>query len=92
MAGVHSDVGTKIYGDITNVGFSSTKGITNGFWDISIFLTSSNGKTLATSNRYSFKSGFDAITACNATADALTPAVQDLIQKTVTNPEFVKLL
>ena len=92
MAGVHSDVGTKISGDITNVDFSSTKGITNGFWDISIFLTSSNGKTLATPNRYTFKSGFDAITACNATAGALTPAVQDLIQKTVTNPEFVKLL
>jgi len=44
------------------------------------------------SNKYTFKSGFDAITACNATADALSPAVQDLIKAAITHPEFSALL
>jgi len=92
MAGVYSEKGAKISGDITKVDFSSTSGLTNGFWDISIVLKSSNGKSIVATNKYTFKSGFDAITACNATADALSPAVQDLIQNAVTNPEFKNLL
>ena len=92
MARIYSEEGTKISGDITKVDFSSTSGLTNGFWDIAITLKSSNGKTLQATNKYTFKSGFDAITACNATADALSPAVQDLIKKAVTNPEFESLL
>lgn len=91
MANVYSESGTKISGNITNIAFSSMKGITNGLWDISITLTSSNGYSFDVSNKYEFKSGFDAITACNATADALTPAVQDLIKKTVTDPKFSTL-
>jgi hypothetical protein len=47
---------------------------------------------MSTNNKYNFKSGFDAVTACNATADALSPAVQDLIKATVNNPSFVRLL
>jgi hypothetical protein len=92
MAGVYSEGGIKISGDITKVDFSSSSGLTNGFWDIAIILKSSNGKSIEASNKYTFKSGFDAITACNATADALSPAVQDLIQSAVTNPEFKNLL
>lgn len=92
MASVYSDTGTSIKGDITKVDFSSSSGLTNGFWDIAVTLVSSNGKQLEASNKYTFKSGFDAITACNATADALTPAVQDLIQKIVTDPAFKDLL
>lgn len=92
MAGLHSATGGKISGDITKIEFSSITGLTNGYWDIGVNLTSSNGNSLAVSNKYTFKSGFDAITACNATADALTPAVQDLIKAIVTNPGFSKLL
>lgn len=92
MAGLHSTEGTKITGDITKMEFSSITGLTNGYWDMGIALKSSNGNTLSVSNKYTFKSGFDAITACNATADALTPAVQDLIKAAVTNPDFKKLL
>ena len=92
MAGVYSESGVKISGDITKVDFSSSSGLVNGFWDIAVTLTSSNGSALSTQNKYTFKSGYDAITACNATADALAPAVQDLIQKAVTNPKFESLL
>lgn len=46
IAGIYSEDGTKISGDITKVDFSSSSGITNGFWDIAITLKSSNGNTL----------------------------------------------
>lgn len=92
MAEVYSENGTKISGDITKITFSSMEGLTNGNWDIALLLKSSNGAKLEVHNKYEFRSGFDAITACNATADALSPAVQDLIKKTVTDPGFRKLL
>lgn len=92
MAERYSTDTVKISGDITKIEFSSVSGLTNGYWDIGLSLTSSNGKSLAVSNKYSFKSGFDAITACNATADALSPAVQDLIKATVSHPEFPALM
>lgn len=38
------------------------------------------------------KIGFDAMTACNATVDALTPAVQDLIKAAIAKQEFKTLL
>jgi hypothetical protein len=92
MAGVYSEAGTKISGDVTGISFSSVSGLTNGYWDIAISLTSDNGSSMSVSNKYEFKSGFDAITACNATADALSPAVQDLIKAAVSSPEFKSLL
>jgi hypothetical protein len=92
MAGIYSKEGSRITGDIIKVEFSSITGLTSGYWDIGLVLKNSNGKTLSINNKYSFKSGFDAITACNATADALTPAVQDLINAAVSHPEFVELL
>ena len=92
MAGLYAMDGVKITGDITRIEFSSITGLTNGYWDIGLNLKSSNGRMLAVSNKYTFKSGFDAITACNATADALSPAVQDLIKMTVSHPDFKGLL
>ncbi len=47
---------------------------------------------MSTASTYGFKSGFDAITACNQTAQALGPAVQDLIKKVVTDPQFAILI
>jgi hypothetical protein len=92
MAGIYSEEGVKITGDITKIEFSSVSGLTNGYWDIELRLNSSTGSTISVANKYNFKSGFDAITACNATADALSPAVQDLIKATVSHPDFSKLL
>lgn len=92
FADVYSDTGIELRGTLTNIRFSSISGLTNGWWDLGLKLESSNGKTLETANRYEFKSGFDAITACNQTAQALGPAVQDLIKQVVTDPAFVSLL
>lgn len=92
FAGLYSETGTKLDGMLDKIEFSSISGLTNGWWDLSLTLKSSNGKSLSTENRYEFKSGFDAITACNQTAQALGPAVQDLIKKAISNPAFQALL
>ncbi|MDP5133609.1 MAG: hypothetical protein NWQ54_22225 [Paraglaciecola sp.] len=89
---VYSESGTKLTGTLTKVEFSSSEGLTNGWWDLYITLDSSNGKSMQASNKYDFKSGFDAITACNNTAQALGPAVQDLINVIVSDPAFKELI
>ena len=91
MADRFNPAGAQVSGEVTNVEFSSISGLTNGYWDIGITLTSSNGKSLEVNNKYEFKSGFDAVTACNATADALSAAVQDLISATINTPGFSAL-
>jgi hypothetical protein len=92
FANIYSESGTTLTGELTKVEFSSSAGLTNGWWDLGIKLDSSNGQSMAVSNRYNFKSGFDAMTACNHTAQALGPAVQDLIRKMVTDPRFGALI
>ncbi len=84
--------GVKLSGTMDNISFSSSSGLTNGWWDLGMTLRSANGKSLTVSNRYDFPSGFDAITACNQTAQALGPAVQDLIKKAVSDPAFRGLI
>ena len=84
--------GTKITGTINHLVFSSSSGLTNGWWDIGLTLQSANGKSISVSNHYAFPSGFDAITACNQTAQALGAAVQDLIKKAVSDQGFKELL
>jgi len=81
FANVYSDTGVALNGSLTN-----------GVWDLSLTLTSTNGKSMSAASTYGFKSGFDAITACNQTAQALGPAVQDLIKKVVTDPQFAILI
>lgn len=92
FADIYSDEGVSLSGNLNRIEFSSTSGLTNGYWDLGMELKSSNGKSMTFDNRYDFKSGFDAITACNQTAQALGPAVQDLIKKAVTNPQFAELI
>lgn len=92
FAGIYSDSGTQLAGTLTKIEFSSVSGLTGGWWDLGLTLKSNNGKSLSAENRYEFKSGFDAITACNQTAQALGPAVQDLIKKAVSDPAFPGLL
>jgi hypothetical protein len=92
FANIYSDRGLSLAGTLTKIEFSSTKGLTNGTWDLAITLKSSNGKSMDSAISYGFKSGFDAITACNQTAQALGPAVQDLIKKAVTDPQFAGLV
>lgn len=92
FAGLYSPEGIGLSGRLTKIAFSSMEGLTNGWWDLGLTLTSPNGTSMSVENRYDFKSGFDAFTACSQTAQALGAAVQDLIRKTVTDPQFGALL
>lgn len=84
--------GAKLSGEMTRIGFSSTSGLTRGWWDLGLTVRSSAGGEVSVDNRYEFDSGFDAITACNQTAQALGAATQDLVKKLVAHPGFAGLL
>jgi hypothetical protein len=75
-------------GNVRKLEFSSSQGLTRGYWQIELTLDSSNGKKLDVTERYDFDSGFMATEACRNTAEAFTRAVQNLIGKAVTSPEF----
>lgn len=92
FANIYSKNGVELHGSLTRLAFSSSSGLTNGWWKIGIKLTSSNGKSMSESSETDFKSGFVGLTACNNTAQALNGAVQDLIHKVVTDPRFGTLL
>ena len=80
--------GVKISGSMDKVVFSSA----SGWWDLAMTLHSANGMQVSVENRYSFTTSFDAITACNQTAQALGAATQDLIKKAVSHTQFPSLL
>jgi len=92
FADIYDPSGAKLSGDVTRVAFSSTSGLTTGWWDLAVTLRSDTGATIGAEIRYGFESGFDAITACNQTAQALGSATQDLIKKLVSDPGFPALL
>lgn len=94
FANIYSDSGVSLTGNLTEINFSSGhKGLlASGWWDLSLSLSSGNGKSMRVANRYEFESSLDRHVACDRTARALTSAVQDLIKKTVTDPQFGALL
>jgi hypothetical protein len=75
-------------GTINKLEFSSSHHLTGGYWDIDLALGSTNGRTMTVSEHYEFDSGFAAPEACRNTAEAFSRAVQDLVGKAVTSPEF----
>jgi hypothetical protein len=77
---------------IAKFNMSSSKGLTRGYFDIDLKVSSSNGKMIQANEYYEFDSGFDAYTACKNTSDALMPAVQNLVARVYKNPQFVDLV
>jgi hypothetical protein len=75
-------------GNLDAIDFSSH----GGSWNLALTVKSSNGKSLSASENYAYKSSFYGETACNQTAHALMPAVQNLVGKVVRSPEFPSLV
>lgn len=94
VAGMFDDKAPKVTltGAIEHLSFSSTLRVTEGQWDITVRLNSSNGKSITASEHYEFHSGFIADTACKQTAEAYLPAVQNLIGKLIGSPGFKSLV
>jgi hypothetical protein len=75
-------------GTLNRIDFDSA----NGSWDLSLIVLSSNGKSMTVTERYTYTTSYYGETACNQTAQALMPAVQNLIGKLVRTPEFNALV
>ncbi|UUZ72017.1 hypothetical protein LP415_25900 [Polaromonas sp. P1(28)-8] len=94
VAGLYDEKNPKVVlsGRIDRLNFSSSKGLTNGEWNIGLKITSSNGKSMYVSESYQFESAFEGGTACRRTAEAFLPAVQNVITKIFRSTEFRPLL
>ncbi len=74
-------------GNLDSIDFSSA----SGGWNLALTVKSSNGKSLSVNESYAFTSSFYGETACNQTAQAFMPAVQNLVGKVVRSQEFLAL-
>ncbi|MCW8880959.1 MAG: hypothetical protein OQL17_00530 [Sedimenticola sp.] len=89
MAEAYTENGKVILSGVLNrIDFNSN----SGDWDISLTVTSSNGKSLTIEEKYDYTTSFYGETACNQTAQALMPAVQNVIIKLVSHESFSSLV
>lgn len=75
-------------GNLDAIDFSSS----SGNWNLALTIKSSNGKNMTAFEQYAFTTSFYGETACSQTAQALMPAVQNLVGKIVRSSEFASLL
>ena len=75
-------------GNLDSIDFSSI----SGNWNLSLTVKSSNGKSMSVSESFAYPTSFWGEIACNNTAQALMPAVQDLVGKVVRSQEFSSLV
>lgn len=83
-----TDASVSLTGNLDNIDFSSSSGI----WKLKLTVNSSNGISVTVSENYSYSTSFYGETACNQTAQALMPAVQNLIATLVNHPHFDALV
>jgi hypothetical protein len=79
-----------LVGHVDELDFSS--GWTDAEWTIGLTLRSSNGRALTVTENYRFAGNFVGEIACNQTAHALMPAVQNVVARIVRHPDFAGLL
>ncbi len=90
LAGVYSpNSPSVISATITSLDFSS---VSPASWDITMAIKSNNSSGYSVSAMYPFNTSFDAYSACKNVANAFGPAVQTLIKKVVTHPQFSSLV
>jgi len=85
-----NDSQTVIDGRLEYIDFSSA--MTEAHWNIGLRLSSNKFNTFVIDHKYHFSGTYVAETACNSMANALLPAVQDLIKQITDHPEFRKVL
>ena len=78
----------KLTGVLEDVDFSMHSNV----WQIELVVTSSNDTSVRVEIKHKYLSGDDIITACFPTAQAFVPAVQQLLGKIYTSPEFKALV
>nr|VFJ60675.1 MAG: hypothetical protein BECKDK2373C_GA0170839_108316 [Candidatus Kentron sp. DK] len=91
MAGIYSNNGEVIIdANIDKLSFNSHF---SGYWDIKMTLSSNMyNKEYQVHSHYKFPTSYIAEYACRNVANAFNPAVQDLLNKVVTHPQFSALI
>jgi hypothetical protein len=79
-------------GSLDTMDFASGIYWSEAFWQIAITIKSSNGKSVAVTEKYPFKASYGGEAGCQNTAQALMPAVQNLVGKMVKDAAFAELL
>ena len=89
MADIYSvEAPITLTGHLEDIDFNST----TGDWNLALTIHSSNGQAISVTENYKYKTSWYGETACNQTAQALMPAVQNIINKVVTDKDFSNLL
>lgn len=89
MANAYSpSASVTITGSLDAIDFSSN----SGNWNLALTVKASNGRSMSVSENYPYTSSFMGETACNQTAQAFMPAVQNLVGKVVRSSEFIALV
>lgn len=87
LAGVYSEAAQKaIKLNITAMDFSSA--LSGGEWDFTVDITIGSQAPYTVREGYKFDSSWVADKACQQVAQSLTPAVQELLKKVVTDDKF----
>jgi hypothetical protein len=87
-AGIYGTHNGTLTGRINKISLSTS----SSHWVLSLTVISTNGKSLTVEDRYEFTGGPDVWTSCTNATHALTPAVQSVIKKTVSDPGFKDLM
>lgn len=89
FAGLYDQASTTVIsGKIDHFDFNSGDGV----WNIVLTLHDNAGRSFTVTEDYRFRGSFDAQTACDRTAQALMPAVQNVVRKAVSDPGFKAML
>jgi len=79
---------SRIGGNLDAVDFNTHDGV----WNLVLTITDDSGRSFAVREDYDYESSFYGETACNQTAQAFMPAVQNLIQRVVSHPTFKEMI
>jgi hypothetical protein len=74
---------------IARMSFSS---VSPANWEIAMRVSSNKSISYTAAVKYNYQTSFDAWSACKNVADAFSPAVQELLRRVVTNPQFDSLV
>lgn len=94
QAGLFDDKAPKITltGVVEKLSFSSRRDVYTSSWNITVRLNSSNGKSVRVSVQHDFDAGAGSQADCQIIADNYMPAVQKILGKLISSPEFQSLV
>jgi len=89
IAGIYSeDAPVILTGHLDKISFSSM----SGKWYIDLTVTTKGGQSISVQTIYDYSSSFFGEAACNQTAQAFVPAVQELIKSVILHDEFPEII